>query len=62
MIGYYEDAITAAIAYNKAADLLGRQTGRHYRQNYIEDLSPKEYASRYLDLQIPDKITDQPKK
>ena len=47
VIGYYDDAETAAIAYNKAADRLEGRFGRHYRQNYIESLSPREYADLY---------------
>ena len=58
VIGYYEDSVYAAIAYNKAADLLNRRTGRHYRQNYIESLSPKEYAQLYSDLPLPKKIRE----
>ena len=59
VIGTYEDPLIAAIAYNKAADLLQKQIGRQYRQNYIESLSPKEYAQLYSDLKLPEKICKQ---
>lgn len=58
VIGYYDKDYIAAIAYNKAADILISKGIRKYRLNYIEDLSPREYARIYSEIKIPDKIID----
>lgn len=47
IVGSYYSEIEAAIAYNKAADLLEPLTDISYSRNYIEDLSSIEYASYY---------------
>lgn len=58
-IGEYETEEEAAIAYNKAADLLQKKLpNRTFRQNYIENLSPSQYASIYTNIKIAKKITD----
>lgn len=54
-IGEYNSEIKAAIAYNKAADILKKTTNINYIQNFPE-VSPKEYASIYSELKISDKI------
>ncbi len=56
VIGYYKTEEMAAIAYNKAADDVGRALGKHYRLNYIENLSPKEYAELYSQIKLPEKL------
>jgi len=58
VIGYYETDIQAAIAYNKAVDVL-RSIGitKRYVPNYIENLSPSLYADLYNQLSISPKIT-----
>ncbi len=61
VIGYYDSAEEAAIAYNKAADLLGTRKGaRTYRQNYIETYTAREYADCYARLAIPEKLKTLP--
>ena len=58
-IGTYSSEIKAAIAYNKAVDL-AKAHGIHknYPENYIEDLSPKDYADIYVKLKISSKYLD----
>lgn len=52
-IGIYDNVETAAIAYNKAADLC-HQYGieKKFPVNYIETMSPKTYAEIYSDVNI----------
>ncbi len=57
IVGRYDDEVTAAIAYNKAADILKRNgLKKNFPQNYIEGLSPSRYAELYSSLQISPKI------
>ena len=52
-VGTYEDEITAAIAYNKAADyLISMGVNKKYRMNYIEELPASEYASIYTGISM----------
>lgn len=55
-IGTYRDLTRAAIAYNKAVDL-AHQAGitKKYPENYIEDLSAKDYAEIYTKVKISEK-------
>ena len=57
LAGRYPDEMTAAIAYNKAADTL-RHKGfsRNFPRNYIEELSPEEYQTIYDSIDLPDSI------
>ncbi len=52
-IGVYDQLETAAIAYNKAADLC-HQYGiqKNFPVNYIETISPKIYADIYSEVKI----------
>ena len=56
VIGEYKDAVTAAIAYNKAVDL-AKDAGicKNYSQNYIEALSPRAYADIYSGIRISER-------
>ena len=47
----------AAIAYNKAADVLHKRgLKKNYTLNYIDTVSPREYAEIYSQLSISSKI------
>lgn len=53
IIGTYPDEEKAAIAYNKAADLAkAAGINRNFPENYIDNISPKEYAEIYTKLKI----------
>lgn len=57
IVGTYSDEITAAIAYNKAADVV-RQKGYHknFPVNFIENLLPSQYADIYSRVEISEKL------
>ena len=56
-IGIYSTETEAAIAYNKAIDILQKNGSRkQYTPNFIEDISPKEYAEIYSSLEINPRI------
>lgn len=57
VVGTYPTLEEAAIAYNKAVDIL-KKNGfkRQFLQNYIETLSPSQYASIYTEVAISDTI------
>lgn len=58
-IGSYSDEITAAIAYNKAVDILKKNgLSKNYAMNYIEEISASKYAEIYSSLTISQKICD----
>ena len=52
-IGTYRSETQAAVAYNKAVDL-ARQHGicKNFPENYIEDLSARDYADIYTKAKI----------
>jgi len=58
-IGTYSSEVKAAIAYNKAIDL-AKAFGikKNFAENYIEDLSPRDYADIYTKLKISTKYLD----
>lgn len=57
IIGTYPTEEEAAIAYNKACDILKPVfPDRTFRQNIIEKLPPKEYARLYLTVDVSEKI------
>ncbi len=59
LIGTYRTPEEAAIAYNKAVDLAkGAGIRKNFRQNFIESLSPKEYATAYTALSVSQKYLD----
>lgn len=57
VIGTYDTEIKAAIAYNKAADIL-RENGckKRFPENYPENLSAISYAATYNSVKISEKI------
>lgn len=56
-IGIYDTAIEAAIAYNKAVDYVKKQgISKNYVFNYIDGMSPSEYAAIYSACQISEKL------
>ena len=59
IIGIYDDPETAAIAYNKAADLC-KNAGlkKEFPVNFIEKLSPREYADIYATITLSEKLTE----
>lgn len=59
IVGRYPDKTQAAIAYNKAADILNaRGFARQYVRNYLTHLSSEEYHRIYDRLRISKRITD----
>lgn len=57
LVGRYHDQLEAAIAYNKAIDVL-RKNGfrKNYLPNYIEDLPPSRYAEIYTAVKISSRL------
>lgn len=57
VVGKYNTEAEAAIAYNKAADILIKNgIKKNFQQNYVEDLTPSQYADIYTKLKISKKI------
>ncbi|MCR4649106.1 MAG: hypothetical protein K5776_08520 [Lachnospiraceae bacterium] len=54
-IGEFNSEIEAAIAYNKAVDLLKKKYDKNFVQNF-PDLNAKEYASIYSETEISPRI------
>lgn len=56
-VGTYTDEIHAAIAYNKAADIL-RHNGiiKNHTLNFIEGITNREYADIYSELKVSPKL------
>lgn len=56
-VGVYDTIVEAAIAYNKAADILQKNgLRRKFLRNYVEGISPDTYADLYSALSISPKI------
>lgn len=56
IVGKYKTENEAAIAYNKAIDiLLAKGLNKNYSENYV-DISPREYAEIYTSIEVSDKI------
>ena len=59
IIGTYASEIEAAIAYNKAIDMLKKKgITKNFSPNYIEGLSPRKYAEIYSETKIAKKICE----
>lgn len=57
LVGKYETEWEAAIAYNKAIDVLKKQgITKNFIPNYIEGISPSRYADIYTDVTISKKL------
>ncbi|WP_026510048.1 hypothetical protein [Butyrivibrio sp. LC3010] len=57
VVGKYNTENEAAIAYNKAADILKKNgIDKNYMLNYIEDLTASQYADLYSCIKISPKI------
>ena len=58
IIGYYDSALMAAIAYNKAVDLVKKKgVSKNFAQNETEGIAPSVYAELYSKIKISPKIT-----
>ncbi len=56
-VGVYDTITEAAIAYNKAADILQKNgLCRNFARNYVEGITPSAYADIYSALSISPKI------
>jgi len=59
VVGTYPTEIEAAVAYNKAADILHKKKcKKKFEKNYIEKLDSKEYHKLYDSISISKKIID----
>ncbi len=57
VVGRYKTEAEAAIAYNKAADILIKNgIKKNYQLNYVEELTASQYAEIYLKLDVSEKI------
>ncbi len=58
-IGTYDTALEAAIAYNKSVDIV-RKAGcrKNFIQNFIEEITPRQYAELYFKLPVSDQILE----
>lgn len=57
LIGRYSTEEEAAIAYNKAIDILKKNgCPKNFVPNYIEGMSPSRYADLYTGIKISDRI------
>lgn len=57
IVGVYDSETTAAIAYNKAVDAaIANGIAKNFAENYIPDLSAKDYATIYSNLKLSKKF------
>ncbi len=56
-VGTYDTEMEAAIAYNKAIDLLKKAgIDKAYSPNYMEGISPDVYADLYRSIQVSSRL------
>lgn len=61
LVGKYHTEAEAAIAYNKAVDCLKKNgVAKNYTLNYVEGISPSQYAEIYSALDISPRIVHYP--
>ena len=59
IIGRYGSEIEAAVAYNKAVDVLHKNgIKKNYTKNYIVTLKKEEYQKLYDEIKVSDKLND----
>lgn len=59
VIGYYDNAVSAAIAYNKAIDVLKvNGIDKEYSPNFIDEITKKNYADVYTSIKLSKNITN----
>lgn len=57
IIGYYDSPVEAAVAYNKAVDIVKRKLPKkRYSTNYILELTSAQYAELYNKVKISERI------
>ncbi|MDE6318962.1 MAG: hypothetical protein K2M22_04520, partial [Lachnospiraceae bacterium] len=57
-VGVYRSEVEAAVAYNKAIDLLKKAgIDKAYTPNYMENMSPDAYASLYSSIRVSPRLT-----
>lgn len=58
ILGHYDNEIDAAIAYNKAVDVLHKKgSEKNYIKNYIVGMSSEDYHARYEQITISDRMS-----
>lgn len=58
-VGTYPDMLQAAIAYNKAVDVLHQHGfNKNFIPNYIDSITPREYAEIYSRIKISPRIME----
>lgn len=56
ILGNYSSETEAAIAYNKAVEMLKNKSNVSYDVNYIDELNPIQYASTYNSIRLSKKF------
>ncbi len=57
LVGRYSSLVEAAIAYNKARNILFEKgVHKNFEKNYIEELSPESYQAIYDKISISEKV------
>lgn len=57
VLGYFDSAIRAAVAYNKAVDEIKKAgIDKEYNINFIDGITPRDYATMYYTVNLPNKF------